>query len=185
MMDVAKSSAPLPALGTETTAIIHDNLGIVLTYAFSKQALEQYQGWLRGQRWYVSPHVLRELPERRANRAIIELAVMFRALDDVLEITKNDYVATHPYVVYHPTGYVYGKLYGLAGEPEPLALRDVPNKVIHAKSIKWNSSNAREPLIICHAAEADYPKFKWTRAEIFVTAFAAVCASLASRREGG
>jgi hypothetical protein len=48
MMDVAKSSAPLPALGTETTAIIHDNLGIVLTYAFSKQALEQYQGWLRG-----------------------------------------------------------------------------------------------------------------------------------------
>jgi hypothetical protein len=32
-------SAQLPALGVETTAIIHDNLGIVLTYAFSKQAL--------------------------------------------------------------------------------------------------------------------------------------------------
>jgi hypothetical protein len=40
----------LPALGAETAGIIHDNLGIVLTYAFSKPALEEYRGWLMGQR---------------------------------------------------------------------------------------------------------------------------------------
>jgi len=63
----------LPALGAETAGIIHDNLGIVLTYAFSKPALEEYRGWLMGQRWDHSGRILRELPEQRATRAIIEL----------------------------------------------------------------------------------------------------------------
>ena len=164
----------LPALGAETAGIIHDNLGIVLTYAFSKPALEEYRGWLMGQRWDHSSRILRELPEQRATRAIIELAVMFRALDDAREITKADFVVTHPYAVYHPTGYVYG------------------NKIIHANSIEWSFSGPKErrsfstigePLIVCHAAEADYPRFKWTRAEVFVKAFAAVCAALSSPRQ--
>jgi hypothetical protein len=173
----------LPALGTETAGIIHDNLGIVLTYAFSKPALDEYRGWLIGNRWHAADSVLFELPRQRATRAIIELAVMFRALDSVNEITKQDYVATHPYVVYHDTGYIYGKLYSLDGEPEPLQLRDVPNKVIHANIIDWDLSNSEEPLIICHAPEADYTQFKWTRAEVFVKPFAAVCAALASPRQ--
>ena len=66
---------------------------------------------------------------------------------------------------------------------KPLALSDVPNKVIHAKSIEWDLSNPKEPLIICHATEADYAQFKWTRAEVFVKPFAAVCAALASPRQ--
>jgi hypothetical protein len=80
----------LAALGDEAAVIIHDNLGIVLTYAFSKQALEEYRGWLTGQRWYHSDRILRELPEQRATRAIIELAVMFRALDDACEIRRTN-----------------------------------------------------------------------------------------------
>jgi hypothetical protein len=183
-LDAVPPSEPLPALGAETAGIIHDNLGIVLTYAFSKPALDEYRRWLMGQRWHLADRVLLELPRQRATRAIIELAVMFRALDSVREITKDDYVATHPYVVYHPTGYIYGKLYSFDGEPEPLPLRDVPNKIIHANSIEWSFGNPKEPLIICHAAKAD-TRFKWTRAEVFVKAFAAVCASLASPRTNG
>ena len=172
---------PLPALGTETTAIIHDNLGVVLTYAFSKQALDEYRGWLVSEQWHAADDVLFELPGRRATRAIIELAVMFRALDSVREITKDDYVAGHPYAVYHDTGYVYGKLYDLDGATKPLPLHEVPNKIIHANSIEWSFGNPREPLINCYAAETDYARFKWTRAEVFVKAFAAVCAALARR----
>src|SRR5262249_40532842 len=107
---------------------------------------------------------------------------MFRALDDAWKITEHPYVRTHPYVVYHPTGDVYGKLYGLDRAIKPLPLDDVPNKIIHAKSIDWNFSDPKEPLVICHAPEADYARFKWTRAEILVNAFAAVCATLASPR---
>ena len=172
----------LPALGSETAGIIHDNLGVVLTYAFSRSAMDEYRGWLRGQRWHCSDRVLLELPQQRATRAIIELAVMFRALDSFCDITKNDYLATHPYAVYHPTGYIYGKLYGLYGSIELLPLRDVPNKIIHAKSIEWSFGNPKEPVIICHAAEGEHARFEWTRAEVFVKAFAAVCAALASPR---
>jgi hypothetical protein len=175
-------SDQLPALGAETAGIIHDNLGIVLTYAFSKRALGDYRGWLRAHRWDVSDRVLFDLPEQRATRAIIELAVMFRALDDVGEITKHDYVATHPYVVYHDTGHVYGKLYGLDGAAEALPLREVPNKIIHASNIEWSFSNPEEPLIICHAPESQTRRYKWTRAEVFMKSFAAVCAALASPR---
>jgi hypothetical protein len=89
-MTTAKPSPrPLPALGVEAAGIIHDNLGTVLTYAFSKPALDEYRGWLTKHRWYHSPIILRELPERRATRALIELAVMFRAFDDVAEITNR------------------------------------------------------------------------------------------------
>jgi hypothetical protein len=183
-LDAVPPSVPLPALGAETAGIIHDNLGIVLTYTFSHDALDEYRGWLNAHRWYVSDRVLLELPRERATRAIIELAVMFRALDSVREITKNDYVATHPYVVYHPTKYIYGKLYSLDGDPEPLPLREVPNKIIHANSIEWSFRNPQEPLIICHAAKAD-TRYKWARAEVFVKAFAAVCAVLASPRTKG
>jgi hypothetical protein len=182
-VNATPSTISLPALGAETMAIIHDNLGIVLTYAFSKPALEEYRSWLVGNRWHVADRVLFEWPRQRATRAIIELAVMFRALDDASEITKHDYVVRHPYVVYHDTGDVYGKLYGLDGATKPLPLHEVPNKVIHAKSIEWSFGNPREPLIICHAAEAEHARFDWTRAEVFVKAFAAVCATLASPRQ--
>jgi hypothetical protein len=175
-------SVQLPALGAEAAGIIHDNLGIVLTYAFSKQALDDYRGWLRVNRWDASDRVLVDLPKQRATRAIIELAVMFRALDDVREITSNPYVTTHPFVVYHSTKEIYGKLYGHSGEPEPLPLREVSNKIIHANSIEWDFSNPEKPLIICQAAELQTSRYGWTRAEVFVKVFAAVCAALASPR---
>src|SRR5262249_46168007 len=158
--------------GDEPASIIHDHLGVVLTYAFSKPALDEYRGWLIGNRWHVADRVLFEWPKQRATRAIIELAVMFRALDDAREITKDDYVVGHPYAVY--------QLYDLDGATKPLPLHEVPNKIIHAKGIDWNFSNPREPLVICHAAYADQARFDWTREEVFVKAFAAVCAALAS-----
>jgi hypothetical protein len=171
-------STSLPALGTETVGVIHENLGIVLTYGFSRQALDEYRGWAARERWDVSDRVLLELPRERATRALIELAVMFRALNDAWKITETDYVKTHPYVVYHSAGDVYGKVYGLDGTTKSLDLRDVPNKVIHATNIDWNFSNHWEPLIICRAAEADHARFRWTHAEVFVNAFVAVCAAL-------
>jgi hypothetical protein len=106
---------------------------------------------------------------------------MFRALDDVLEITRHPYVTGHPYGARHPVGYVYGRLHRLDGTVEPLPLREVLNKIIHAKSFEWDFGNPREPLIICHAAEADH--LRWTRAEVFVNGFAAVCAALAPLKE--
>jgi hypothetical protein len=41
-MTISHSSAPLPALGTEVTTVILENLTIVMTYAFSQKALATY-----------------------------------------------------------------------------------------------------------------------------------------------
>ena len=67
------SSARLPALGADTTAIIHENLVVLLTFAFSWSALKHYQGWLTSRRWHHNEDVFWELRQQRARRAIIEL----------------------------------------------------------------------------------------------------------------
>jgi hypothetical protein len=171
-------SPGLPTLGAETVAVIHENLGVVLTYGFSRQALDDYRGWARRERWDVSDRVLLELPRKRATRALIELAVMFRALNDAWKIDETDYVKTHPHAVYHSTGDVYGKVYHLDGTTKSLDLWDVPNKVIHATNIDWDFSDHREPLSSAAQRRPNHARFPWTHAEVFVNAFVAVCAAL-------
>src|SRR5258708_21033781 len=140
MMTVDPDSSPrLPALGVDTTAIIHENLVVLLTFAFSWSALKHYQGWLRSHRWHhQDKDVFWELRQQRARRAIIELAVMFRALD------KAKKIASHPYVTTHPSQPSYGDLYGRDGTLNPLPLWDVPNTIIHAESIHWAFTDPNE-----------------------------------------
>jgi hypothetical protein len=101
------------------------------------------------------------------------LAVMFRALD------KAKKVASHPYVTTHPSDPSYGALYGCDGTLNPLPLWDVPNKIIHAESIDWDFADPREPLVVCHAPEADHERWPWMKATIHINSFAAVCGALA------
>ncbi len=54
MVDVRPRPARLPALGAATTAVIHENLVVVLTFAFSWHELRAYGGWLSASRWYPS-----------------------------------------------------------------------------------------------------------------------------------
>ena len=174
MVEIRPRPARLPALGEATTAVIHENLGLVLTFAFSWHALRAYGGWLSARRWYASDAVLRELPQQRATRAIIELAVMFRALDDARNI------ATDPYVATHPSPLRYGDLSMVDGTIEPLALRDVTNKIVHAERIEWDFANVQGPCIVCHAPAADHAGHRWIRATVYIRSFAAVCAVLAA-----
>ena len=168
------SSPRLPALGVDTTAIIHENLVVLLTFAFSWSALKHYQGWLRSHRWnYQDKDVFWELRQQRARRAIIELAVMFRALD------KAKKIASHPYVTTHPSQPSYGDLYDRDGTLNPLPLWDVPNKIIHAESIDWDFADPKQPSVVCHAPAEDHERWPWMKATIHITSFAAVCGALA------
>jgi hypothetical protein len=174
MSEAIYSTARLPALGSQTTAVIHENLTVALTFVFSREAMQDHFGWLMSHRWYVNEDVFVELPKQRATRALIELAVMFRALDEVQTISTDQFITTHPYPL------AYGDLYDLDGKIERLPLEEVPNKIIHAEAIDWDFSKPKEPLAVCHAAKADHKRYKWTKATISITSFAAVCGMLAS-----
>jgi hypothetical protein len=83
------SMAPLPALGTEVTTVILENFSIVMTYALSQEALVNfYNAHFKGNFEFLQ-RAFSETPQRKAIRALIELAIMYRALDDAQDITRR------------------------------------------------------------------------------------------------
>jgi hypothetical protein len=167
--NVIHYEAPLPALGLQTTAVIIENLSIVATCAFSHHALEAYYF---GSKRFIGRFKAIEraffvVPQERAKRALLELAVLFRSLDDIYQFSARQ------------KGDVsFGTLFDNAGRPGPLPLREVTNKVIHAKELEWDFKDPTQPLAICTAAKGQ-DKFNWTKAEIRITALAEACAGLA------
>ena len=71
-------SAPLPALGTEVMTVILENFSIVMIYAFSQEALVHfYDAHFHGDFKFLQ-RAFSETPQRKATRALVELAGMYR-----------------------------------------------------------------------------------------------------------
>lgn len=164
-------SAPLPALGTEVMTVILENFSIVMIYAFSQEALVHfYDAHFHGDFKFLQ-RAFFETPQRKATRALVELAGMYRSLDDVQDIT----------------GYVdrdgkarFGDLYKTDGTVERLSVRELTNKIIHAEKIEWEfEGHLKDPLIVCHASQKQQDRFKWAKAKIPMSALARACCGLA------
>jgi hypothetical protein len=108
-----------------------------MTYAFSLGTLSAQHEDFAANMGQSTAHMCGffALPRRRATRACSEFAAMYRALSDVAKINTS-----------------YGTVYDLNGQPRPLVLRQLTNKIIHADKIEWVFDNPDEPLIVCHAS---------------------------------
>jgi hypothetical protein len=164
-------TAPLPALGTEVTTVILENFAIVMTYAFSQEALVHfYNTHFKGNFRFLQ-HGFSETPQKKATRSLVELAVMYRALDDAQDITRY---------LDRDGKERFGDLYKTDGKVERLPLRELPNKIIHADKIEWEfEGHLKDPLIVCHASQNQQDRFKWTKARIPMSALAKACCGLA------
>jgi hypothetical protein len=118
--------APLPALGYETTTIIVENTSIVVTFAFSRKALAAfYNSKAFMGRFKAVERAFFDMPERKARRAIIEVALMYRALDDAQGLSQS------------LREFHLGTVFSRAGASKPLHLREMANKIIHAQKLEW------------------------------------------------
>jgi hypothetical protein len=126
-------------LGTQVTRLIHELLGVVMTFAYSHGPLVEFRAKAAGGSKYLD-RALFELPEERATRSAMELALLFRSLDHSQGISKR----------LSPDGW-FGDVYDASGNRTDLSLREVTNKIIHAEEIKWDFTNPAAPLIVCHA----------------------------------
>lgn len=148
------------------TRIIHENISIVLMYAFSKSPLEKLRGSFLGE-WKFLDKAIVSLSKERAEKAAIELAVFIRLLDDeqgisgYLAQTKSD---------------SYGTVYKSDLPNEPLYLRDLTNKIMHAKSFAWDVSDHGKPLLVVYSHDLN----RWSYAEINLVALLSFCGSIAS-----
>jgi hypothetical protein len=173
---VVSSSADLPALGPDVMAVIHENIGIMMTYAFSREALKRFRSRHHGE-WKSLDYAISDLPRKRANRACVELAVMLRALDDAQKI--SEWGRPDADSVVRGT---FGKLYDKEGQSGPLSFREVFNKIIHAKSIEWDFSQPDIPVIVCEAPPQQVEGYGWTKAEIRIDTLGTACGIFATIR---
>ena len=160
------SAAPLPALGTDTTKVILENFSIVMTFVFSREALQDFhRANFRDHHEFLF-RAFGVTPQQKATRALLELAVLYRALDDTQDIIST--------IDPENTGR-WGELYTTDGKVERLSLRELMNKIIHAEEIGWLA--LQDPQIACYAAKNK--KERWTNAKIPVSALAKACCGLA------
>ncbi len=129
--------------------LIHENFWIVISFAFARPIIakiidDKFQG-----EWKPLNKLVYKLAEKRADRALLEMALQLRGLDD------DENIKTY---FKYPCGFVIKA----DGTKCDLRFRDMTNKIIHAASFEWNMTNPENPIVICHPHQSQH----WQRAEI-------------------
>jgi hypothetical protein len=154
------------ALSLPVSRLIRDNVSVLLTFAFSRTALEK----LVAERFEGEFKAFREaafdFSAQRAEKACLDLALLLRYLDDESGLSGEYAESGHP-------GFGYVQLPG--AKTDVLKLRDVANKIIHASTLRWNFSKWDRPLLVCSPRDGQ----QWREAEVDVVSVAAACGSLA------
>lgn len=153
----------------ELNRFIHENFSVVMSFAYSRRPLvELIDNKFSGYNKYLEKAIF-EIGEKKANRAIIELAILIRILDDEERINNFDKRCG--------MSISCGSLILKDDKVIELTFREFSNKIIHARTFKWDFS-ASEPRLICHARDDDSDR--WIRAEVDLVGLAAFCGRLIS-----
>jgi hypothetical protein len=154
----------------QATRLIHEHYGTIMAYAYSRTPLSQLVRDRFEGEWKYLHRAIFELPEERAGRALVELALYVRLVDDDEEraISKLR------------DGQTSGEVVRTDDSRETLAYREVSNKIIHAERYEWNLAADSEPTVTCIAGKDEGARHKWTSATISLIALGALCGSLMS-----
>ncbi len=127
--------------------LIAHNLSIIAMYTFSREPLRKLmESGTEGELKRVYATVF-DVAAPIAERAWLELAVLFRYLDDEEGGGLSGYLGT--------TEHKFGKLIKPDRSEVPLQPREVANKIIHARSFDLNVVRDGRPTLICHARSPD------------------------------
>jgi hypothetical protein len=121
--------------------------------------------------WKYLEKALFEIPLPRVERAIVELGILIRALDNKEQIStyRRQVGEGNP-------AYSYGTIFKQDGTTESLQFRDLANKLIHATDFEWNFSDPDRPVLICTSDDAN----RWTKANVEVESLLMLAGQLGS-----
>lgn len=151
------------------TSLIHDSLATVMCFCLSREKTGQMlENTFQGE-WKYLRKVVLERAEQQATKAMIELALFLRILDDNENFSKREWKETD-----------CGHLFKRDGTISGISPRQITNKIIHAKSYSWNKKSQSGivlgPILICHGRDNE----NWEKAEIEIFSVAAICGQLIS-----
>jgi hypothetical protein len=130
-----------------------ENFATVLMFAFGQPAIgavinEQFKG-----EWKFLNKLVYEVSERRADRALLEMAVQLRALDDLNDLNSSYQQQKMPSL---------GTVVQDDGSKTELYFRDMTNKIMHAGGFSWELANVKEPTVVCLSGDGT----RWKEAQI-------------------
>jgi hypothetical protein len=141
----------------EITRLIHENLSIVVMFAFgerpAKYALQKH---FKGE-WKFLHQMIYQISEQRADRALLEMATQLRILDNSDQLAGNIKSS-------------FGNVTQGDWTVTELYFRDMTNKIIHGSEFKWDSKEEYSPRIV---VTSDDEK-RWRHAQIEVQALMAL-----------
>jgi hypothetical protein len=155
------------ALPLPLTKLIHDNFSMVMMYAFSRPELERLVDTKFKGEWKYLNRALFEVPVERITRACLELALLLRVLDDEQDLSG--------YLKATKTS-ALGRVVKDGAPEEPLYLRDLTNKIMHASDFGWDFTDPGRPKLVCISSDPE----RWKVTEIDLLALAAFCGQLMS-----
>lgn len=152
----------------QATRLIHERYGTIMEFVYSKLALEQLVNSRFAGEWKYLRRSLLEMPEERATRALIELGLYIRLVDDDESKELSNYVRSP-----------FGEVVNFDGSREPLLIREVANKVIHAERYGWNVSATADPIVVCLPTKHQQARgYKWASASINLVNLGSFCGML-------
>ncbi len=145
--------------------IIKENITIILTFVFSRERLQEISNDRTLGEWKFLGDAVSEATLARAERAALELGILFRLLDDKYKI---------PNYFKDKKTIVFGLISGGSESGQHLSAREMSNKIVHAQDLKWDTRSSKEPKLICISNQPD----RWQSAEIDVLKLALLCSQL-------
>ena len=149
------------------TKLIHENLSLIMAFAFSRSSLYKLLEDRFSGEWRFLRRICFEIAEKRADRALLELAAHLRVLDDEQDISG---------VLRRSSGNHLGHVIQKDGGRTEMHFRDMTNKVLHSSRFEWDLASPENPLINCYPADPG----RWQKAELQVVSLAAICGMMMS-----
>lgn len=146
---------------TEITRAIHENVLIVVSFAYGLPSIEKViQKHFKGE-WKNLNRTIFETGEKRADRALLELATQLRVLDDAQNLAPR-----------FPAS--FGNVTQGDGKVTDLFFRDMTNKVIHGAEYSWRLKEKAGPSVNITSGDPT----RWQNADVHVLPFMALAGIL-------
>jgi hypothetical protein len=166
---------PLPL-----TQLIHENLSVVMMFIYSRRPLAEFRHGKFVGTWKYLDRALFDIADEKVTKALIELALFIRHLDDEKKISRVLTAISVRETGAEESKWTFGNAIDEIGTKTPLTMREVANKILHSTGFGWDLNAGPGPILICTAHESQKKRAKWVRAEIEINQVAAACGLLMS-----